>query len=155
MRVLVDGHNAIYALKLGAGDHAAQRRQLLALVASRAPDAVVYFDARNAPAGSAGNAREGGVRVEYCRGREADAAILDAVRHAERPEELRVVTNDREVRGSAAQLGARVSSVREFFGERKRDRAAAKPPPPADLPRFTPADFGLPDEVDLDDHDID
>ena len=156
MQVLIDGHNALGALRLRARTHEGRRRLLLSLVAKIAPRATVFFDARRAPAGAVECKSELGVDVQYCRKREADAAILDAVRDADAPGELIVVTNDREVAGRAAQLGARALGVVEFFGP-------PPPPPPEEAgrprfrlrPHFTPADFGLPDEVDLADPKID
>lgn len=116
-----------------------------------APGATVYFDARNAPPGARGPGRECGVNVVYCKRREADEAILDAVREADDARHMLVVTNDRKVGGIAGQHGARRLGVREFFG----------PPGEAEAQeldrsrvirgrwRFKPSDFGLPDDVDL------
>ncbi|MGQ0612778.1 MAG: NYN domain-containing protein [Planctomycetaceae bacterium] len=193
MRALIDGHNAIHALRLQANLHEELRRELARRVLAVDPDATIFFDAKRAGPLPFDSAREGGVRVLFCRHRDADDEILDAVRDAERPEELLVVTNDREVKGRAAQLGAQVSGVVEFFArpapKGRAERGARRSPPrpagetlpdrgraanPAggapDLPSageggedhgrapgggggFSPADFGLPDEIDTDDPD--
>jgi len=162
VRILIDGHNALYALKIQGVSHAAQRSALLRFVVELTPRAVVYFDARDAPQGGLDSTREHGVNVVYCRTREADAAILEAVRGADEPGALVVVSNDREVRGRAKQLGAQVARVNEFFGPGPvRDLPSSAPAErgsPAVLRgrwRFKPSDFGLPDEVDLEDPDID
>jgi len=152
LKVLVDGHNAMAALRVRGPDHEAQRRALLRRVAAVAPHATVYFDARNAPEGLLEAFAEHGLHVVYCRRREADAEILERVRGASQPGRYVVVTNDREVAGRCRQLGAQSSGVVEFFGpgpiERVEGAARA-----SRLPRlrghWTPGDFGLPDEVDL------
>jgi predicted RNA-binding protein with PIN domain len=154
MRVLIDGHNAMAALKVGGKTHEAQRRNLLRRVAETAPQAIVFFDARRAPVGTMDAMSELGVSVRYCRGREADTAILDIVRSASAPAQIIVVTNDREVAGKATQLGARSLAVKDFFGPRSPLEKPGKAPPKK--PEFTPQDFGFSsDEIDLSDPDGD
>jgi predicted RNA-binding protein with PIN domain len=155
MRALVDGHNALGALKIRAKTHEAARQALLRLVASVTPEATVFFDAREAPPGLAESGREQGVHVHYCRRREADQAILDEVRDADDSRELIVVTNDREVAGRARQLGARAVGIAEFLGPARPRGAPAERRPPRHHKRLTPEDFGLPDEVDLSDPELD
>ena len=77
--------------------------------------------------------------------------ILDRVRKAAHPEQLTVVTDDRELRRRAEQLGARWASVRDFFVGLEPpapdpDSKPVKGPEP-----LSAEDFGLPEEVDLDD----
>ncbi len=152
MRVLIDGHNAMAALKVGGKTHEAQRRNLLRRVAEAAPQAMVFFDARRAPVGIMESMSELGVSVRYCRGREADAAILEIVRSSAAPAQIIVVTNDREVAGKAAQLGARSLAVKDFFGPRGPLARPGRAPPKK--PEFTPQDFGFrSDETDLSDPD--
>jgi predicted RNA-binding protein with PIN domain len=154
MRVLIDGHNAMAALKVGGETHEAKRRNLLRRVADAAPQAIVFFDARRAPAGVMDAMSELGVSVRYCRGREADIAILEIVRASAAPGQIVVVTNDREVAGKATQLGASALSVKDFFGPRSPLPSPGRRPPPK--PEFTPQDFGFKtDEVDLSDPDED
>jgi predicted RNA-binding protein with PIN domain len=157
MKVLIDGHNALGALDIRGRTHEERRHALLARVASLAADAVVYFDASRAPEGLFEREAMHGVLAIYCRDRHADAYILDAVRDAAVPNDLIVVSNDREVTGIAKQQGAKVMRIQEFFGdEPRRSRApeAERKRPRLNI-RFEPSDFGLPDEVDLDDPDID
>lgn len=157
MRVLIDGHNAMAALRVGGKSHEEKRRNLLRRVAEHEPQATVFFDARRAPAGVMDAMSELGVSVRYCRGREADAAILEIVRASAAPGQIVVVTNDREVAGKAAQLGARALAVQDFFGLARRglgEGGVRRRPPPK--PEFTPQDFGFKtDEVDLSDPDED
>jgi predicted RNA-binding protein with PIN domain len=154
MRVLIDGHNAMGALKVGGKTHEEKRRNLLRRVAEAAPQTTtVFFDAQRAPAGAMDTMSELGVTVRYCRATEADHAIVEAVRHAAAPGQLIVVTNDREVAGKVTQLGARALSVQDFFGPRSPLPRPGKRPPKK--PEFTAKDFGLPDEIDLSDPDGD
>lgn len=155
MRVLVDGHNAMGALKVGGKTHEEKRRNLLRRVAALAPQATVFFDAQRAPAGTMDTMSELGVTVRYCRTTEADHAIVGAVRNAAIPGQLIVVTNDREVAGKATQLGAQALSVQDFFGGRDAPGTPLKSPGrrPPKKPEFTAKDFGLPDEIDLSDPD--
>lgn len=156
MRALIDGHNALGALRIRAKTHEAARQALLRRVASRAPRATVFFDAREAPRDLPESRREMGVDVYYCRRREADQAILDEVRAADDARNLIVVTNDREVAGRAAQLGAKAVGVAEFLGAADGGpRVGGRRRLPEIHPRLTPQDFGLPDEVDLSDPDFD
>jgi hypothetical protein len=151
MPTLVDGHNALHRLGLDTGTHEGDRRALLRRVRAIDPGAVVYFDARHAPPGLPTTSREEGVAVRYCRGEEADDAILRVVRNRDRPETLTVVTDDSEVSGVSRQLGAKTASVRRWFGGRRPGR---EPPGATDRTGpagFTPGDFGLPSEIDLDD----
>lgn len=152
MRALVDGHNALGALRFRAKTHEAARHALLRRVATARLRAKVFFDAREAPRDLAESRSELGVEVYYCRRREADQAILDEVRAADDARELVVVTNDREVAGRAVQLGARAIGVAEFLGQPEPGPAGAKGRRlPQIHPRLEPKDFGLPEEVDLDD----
>jgi len=150
VRILIDGHNAMGALRIRGPTHEAKRDTLVARVAGVAPGAVVFFDARKAPPGLLGLPNRFGVDVRYCRAREADDAIIEAVRDADAPEGLLVVTNDSAVRRTCVQLGARAMGVREFFGPRAPSHTPApRARMPRTVPRFTPRDFGLPDFVDL------
>ena len=65
-----------------------------------------------------------------------------------------VVTNDRQIAGTARQHGAKVSAVGDFFRERRKSPGAS----PTTLHQqrrhyvkldLSASDFGLPDEVDL------
>jgi hypothetical protein len=151
--VLIDGHNALHRLGLAVdGDMTRSRGALLARVRRRERGAVVYFDARYAPPDAPEVESERGVRVRYCRRREADEVILERVERESRGGKPLVVTDDRELAGRARQLGARTSSVAAFFA-----KAPSRPVPPSrpdGSGGFRPEDFGLPDRVDLDDPEV-
>ncbi|MEM8883522.1 MAG: NYN domain-containing protein [Planctomycetota bacterium] len=160
MKVLIDGHNAMSALDIRGRTHEERRHALLSRVAGMARDAVVYFDASKAPEGLFEREALFGVLAIYCRDRSADEYILDAVRDDPQPGRLLVVSNDREVTGKAKQNGAQAKRIEEFFEPvRKERRPPPSSPPPPSLRGFRndykPSDFGLPDEVDLEDPDID
>lgn len=156
MRILIDGHNAIGALKLRGRTREEIREKLLRIVAARTRYATVYFDAQNAPPDLLGDRRRQlGVDVVYCRKMEADDRILRAVRDAENARSLTVVTNDRKVAGIARQHRARTVGVREYFGSPPPDEEDGPRRPPSRIVRLTPKDFGLPEKVDLDDPDLD
>jgi len=167
--ILVDGHNALFALRLQTGDHERDRRELLRRVRERMPGATVYFDGRGSPRNLPHVHRQEGVKVTYCGRTEADTEILEDVRHATNPRRMLVVTNDRELFGKCRQLGARIARVEDVLGEEECEEApdvrpGRRPrvpdpdyvPAPGDpLDRveaaLTPADFDLPEVVDLDD----
>lgn len=164
MKVLIDGHNALGALDIRGRTHEERRHALMSIVASLASDAVIYFDARKSPDGLLNREGRHGVLAEYCRDAPADDYILDAVRAARLPADILVVSNDREVAGKAKQQGAKVSGVQEFFlrGKKRRSSASSDSAPRLTQDRlrnmktdYKPSDFGLPDEVDLDNPDID
>jgi len=149
-RVLIDGHNAMYRLGIQGLDHAAKRSDLVRTVGSLVDNATVYFDARRFTGPRPPRrSRDHGVRVEYCHQREADEEILDAVRAANSPRGILVVSSDREVTGKASQLGASTQTVEEFFGqeaqETQEDEGERRDPGPGGM---TPEEFGLPDIVE-------
>ena len=167
--ILIDGHNALFALRLLTGDHERDRHALLRRVRDRMPNATVYFDGRGSPRNLPTVHRQEGVKVTYCGQTEADTEILEDVRHAVNPRRLLVVTNDRELFGKCSQLGARIARVEDVLGDDDEDEApidvrpGRRPrvpdpdyvPAPGDpLDRvetaLTPADFDLPEVVDLD-----
>jgi predicted RNA-binding protein with PIN domain len=143
---LIDGHNAIHKLAIASGDHEADRRELLIRVRAIDPSAVVYFDARGAPAGLPDTVREQGVRVHYCRREEADHEILERVRHADRPGGFLVVTGDLELARRVRQVGGDSSSVRDWFEPEVPDDPDEKDAPAG----FSESDFDLPKFINLD-----
>jgi len=154
MMVLIDGHNALGALDIHGRTHEERRHALMSRVAGLSPGATVFFDARRAPEGLFEREALHGILAIYCREREADDFILDAVRDSANPKQVTVVTNDRQIAGTARQHGAKAVAVEEFF----RERRSAPGSSPTTLHQsrrryvkfsFDPADFGLPDEIDL------
>jgi predicted RNA-binding protein with PIN domain len=160
---LIDAHNALHRLGVSVPKDADAARRLLV---SRARESLrsrgdagrvlLVFDTTDAGRLRAGtNSSEGSVAWSYATG-SADDEILRIVRENDARDgaaRLVVVTDDREVRGRAAQLGAGTVSVREWFGSggadgggasERRDLSAGGPP-------MSAADFGLPGgAIDLD-----
>ena len=155
MTTLIDGHNALHRLGLRTGNHEADRRELVRRVRAIDASAIVFFDARSAPPDLPSSTREGGVRVRYCRNEEADTAILRRLRESETAAGFTVVTDDREVAGSARQLGARSRSVHAYFDRSGREAMETERADPSGSGGFTPEDFGLPGQVDLDEPTLD
>lgn len=154
MIVFIDGHNALHVLGVDAGGHDADRGALVADVRERVrrltPGATVFFDG-HPPPGEFAATQNRGVRVAFSMSREADEAIVDAVRDEDEPGRVLVVTDDLELARRVSQLGARTSRVRRFFAaapDRVSEEADEKP---TGSGGFTPADFGLPETIDLDD----
>jgi len=154
VKILIDGHNALGALDIHGRTHEERRHALMSRVAGLAPGATVFFDARRAPEGLFEREALHGVLAIYCREREADDFILDAVRDSANPSQVTVVTNDRQIVGIARQHGAKAVAVQEFFRERRQSPGAS----PTTLQKarrryvkfsFDAEDFGLPDEIDL------
>jgi predicted RNA-binding protein with PIN domain len=125
MIVFVDGHNALHVLGVDAGNHEADRGALVRSVRERVrllrPGATVFFDG-HPPPGEFAASQARGVRVVFSLHREADDAIVDAVRDADEPRRVLVVTDDLELARRVAQLGAVTARVRAFFAQ---DRTAA------------------------------
>ncbi|MBL9086059.1 MAG: NYN domain-containing protein [Planctomycetia bacterium] len=158
---LVDAHNALFRLSSDPPRNAdAVRRSVVlraqsALRATGLTDARVHlvFDTAEAGRTLAGtHGREGAVTWSYARG-SADEEIVRLVRQhdgrdADGP--LTVVTDDRELRGRASQLGARVVRVHDWFDARPASPAGGDRPSARVGPPLTPADFGLTDApIDL------
>ena len=158
---LVDAHNALYRLYDPAPESPDVGRRA---VIDRAKEALrarggsgtgerahLVFDTAAAGKHRAGShGRDGAVSWSYADG-SADEEILRLVRGNDAKDEgarLVVVTDDRELRGRTAQLGAAVLRVHEFFSARdaRPGGLSAKGSPP-----LTPADFGFTDDaIDLD-----
>ncbi len=122
MIVFVDGHNALNVLGVDAGNHEADRGTLVAAVRERVrrmrPGATVFFDGHPPPGEFAvGHAR--GVRVVFSLDREADELIVEAVRDADEPRRVLVITDDLGLARRVAQIGATTARVRAFFTQEK------------------------------------
>lgn len=118
MRWVIDGYNVMFA---GRADGAEEmdiekRREDLLTRCRRLKDpVVVFFDAAKAPPGLTSEAEgRGKLEVRYVKTGTADDAIVDWIRHAGRPDEIRVVTNDRELAARVKALHGKVSGVNEF-----------------------------------------
>ncbi len=145
MRYLVDGHNALHALRISAADHGAERLLLLETVRTRTRRAIVFFDGFPPP-GEFVQTETKGVAVRFSERREADEAIVELVRDDARPARLTVVTDDLGLARRVEQMGAHTARIRDFFRVGVRETEDK----PRDAGGFTASDFGLPDEIDLD-----
>lgn len=158
---LIDAHNALHRLydpapeSPDAGRRAVVDRAREALRvrggAGSGERAHLIFDTAAAGRHRAGShGRDGAVSWSYADG-SADEEILRLVRANDASDEgarLVVVTDDRELRGRASQLGAAVLHVHEWFSARdaRPGGKSAKGSPP-----LTAADFGFTEEtIDLD-----
>jgi hypothetical protein len=147
--IVVDGHNALHRLRIFGPTPEQARERLLDRVRAAAPrGATVFFDGHPG-AGAFGGTEWRGITLRFAGDVEADDAIVDFVRSSRRPRSLVVVTDDLELAKRAEQLGASSLRVAQFLAEVADDpqeAADAKTCPDG----FRPADFGLPDAVDLD-----
>ncbi|MCG3135270.1 MAG: hypothetical protein HMLKMBBP_02802 [Planctomycetes bacterium] len=157
--VHVDGQNAIHSIALDeamprAGIDALRRR-LVEIVAAACHGGhgrvTVHFDG-HPPSGAFGKTRVDDVFVMFSGDREADEDMADAVRHAARPQTILVVTDDLELARRVTAMGARSARVSAFLAPRGPRHAEVPSEPEAGslAGGFTPADFGLPDRIDLD-----
>jgi predicted RNA-binding protein with PIN domain len=130
MEYWVDGYNLILRKRWTDTMTLEQSRdRLLSAAAALANPVHVYFDASQSPGGggraptSTPSTR---VRAVFVRGEEADEAMITALRAAPRGT-VTLVTDDRELRGRARQLGANTLGVDRFL--EKLERAVSPVPP--------------------------
>jgi hypothetical protein len=170
---LIDAHNALFRLwdqPPTSGDavrHAVVLRAKEALrrhggggsgPSSRASGASgatahLVFDTAHGGRQRAGtHGRDGPVSWSYADG-SADEEIVRLVREHEGHHgggAISVVTDDRELRGRAAQLGAQVLRIHEWFSSSAEKGVTIDRRPSLDGPPLTAADFGLTtDAIDL------
>ncbi|MCE9583564.1 MAG: NYN domain-containing protein [Planctomycetes bacterium] len=126
MRWAIDGYNVMFAgQKDGAEVIAIEtRREDLLLRCRKLKDPVViFFDASKAPPGLTNDAEgRGKMEVVYVRQGSADDAIVEWLKRCGRPNEVRLVTNDRELAARARTLRAKVASVEEFLKDLDPER---------------------------------
>jgi hypothetical protein len=150
--VVIDGHNAAHRMRLSGGAESV-RDQVVARARAAAPrgTAVTVFFDGHPGAGAFGGSEHRGVTFRFSGDREADEAIVEHVRNARRPSRVTLVTDDLELARRAEQLGAVSIRIDAFFGGPRRGAAREREADRAQGPKgLTPADFGLPEHVDLD-----
>ncbi|MGH0037295.1 MAG: NYN domain-containing protein [Myxococcota bacterium] len=121
---LVDGYNVLHAGLLNREDrdhfwsrpHRERLRARVECFDGRADEVWIVFDGGDAGDESEGRTA-GGARLRTVFAPSADDWLVKAVRAAERPDELAVVTADRQVAGRARHRGAQVISPRRFLAE--------------------------------------
>jgi predicted RNA-binding protein with PIN domain len=120
VHLLVDGYNVTKA-EGGFGDiELVQQRQRLVhevtrLIRRKGARATVIFDGSNVPPGTSRRSR-GPVYVEYSRPTEIADDHLIAKLGDLPPDPVVVATNDRELQGRAAALGATVATSNQLLG---------------------------------------
>jgi predicted RNA-binding protein with PIN domain len=130
MHYLVDGYNYLHRARLFDATRLEALRLALArrigALLSATDRATIFWDARGgAPRGAAVREAVGRVEMVYCRGGEgADGAIRAYLRVAAAPRDVCVISDDREVAGTARQHRALVLAVRE--AERRLGRGTAR-----------------------------
>ncbi len=108
MIYLVDGYNLILTTRFKEMEMERAREYLVSFCKVFAPDEViVVFDGREGMSHHLSGA-------VFTKGESADEYIKRWLRKCPKPQDVVVVTEDREIRGAASQLGARVMSAREF-----------------------------------------
>jgi predicted RNA-binding protein with PIN domain len=122
----IDGYNVMFAGRTDGAeeqDIETRREDLLNRCRRLKEPVVVFFDASKAPPGLTGEAPgKGKLEVVYVRQGTADDAIVEWVRKCGRPQEVCLVTNDRELAGRARSLRAKTASVNQFLKELDPER---------------------------------
>lgn len=114
MIYLVDGYNLILTTRFKDMDMERAREYLVSFCKVFAPiEVIVVFDGRE-------EVHYGLPGAVFTKGESADDYIRRWLRKSAKPGEVVVVTEDREIRGTAGSLGARVMSPREFVKGPKR-----------------------------------
>jgi hypothetical protein len=120
---LVDGNNLIGAERGGRAsseDQAALTREISDRLRSTRARVVLFFDGAGNPLSL------GSLSVRFAGASTADDAILREVGRSSRPQEMTVVTADRELARRTRDAGGRVTAPSEFW---KRFGAQAGPSP--------------------------
>ena len=146
MKVIIDGYNLLHASGVFGAERGprgfeqsrtALLDMLVELLGADAANAIVVFDAANAPDGLPARFTHAGLRVWFAREYpDADSLIEELVEDDDAPGRLVVVSSDRRLQAAARRRRARAVSCEEWLAEAKaaRRRAAspgdAKPPEP-------------------------
>jgi predicted RNA-binding protein with PIN domain len=136
---VIDGYNLLEVLRSHEGalpsDRAAARERMLALLSHTLRGEVqggyVFFDGV-ANSAQAGDLSFAGLRVKFCgpQSGSADRAICEYVDNHYAPRDLRVVSDDHEVRDTCRLAGARVVSSRRMAERLARLAARQRPAAP-------------------------
>lgn len=124
MTYLVDGYNVILTTRFKEMGIERAREYLVSFCKVFAPaEVIVVFDGREGIFHHLAGAI-------FTKGESADEYIMRWLRKCTKPKDVIVVTEDREIRGVAGDLGAKVMSARDFVkGPRRllRKRSQAQP----------------------------
>jgi len=131
MPILIDGHNLIAKLPgihLDDPDDEAQLVERLRRYQARTGKPLTVFFDGGLPGGLSRDLSTRKVEVVFApAGQPADALIVSRVRRNCKPQELTVVTSDREIMTAVEQRGARVVSAETFAAELSAAPAADRP----------------------------
>ncbi|MBM4012341.1 MAG: NYN domain-containing protein [Planctomycetota bacterium] len=163
MTLIVDGYNLLHASGVfgrerGSRGFEQSRTALLDmlvdLLGERAGDAIVVFDAAEAPDGLPARLSHGGLRVWFAREYpDADSLIEELVEDDHAPAHLVVVSSDRRLQAAARRRRAKAVSCEQWLADAREARRArgrvspdAKPPEPGpEGAEFWKRYFGLDD----------
>ncbi|MFP4473051.1 MAG: NYN domain-containing protein [Candidatus Omnitrophota bacterium] len=128
LHYILDGYNIIYAREqLSSGSLQANREALIGLLATICPQGrnrvTVVFDGQPDVWGPQNT---GPSQVIFTEGESADDRIKQIVDGSDRPKDLVVVTNDRELLVYVRKLGASVMSVEDFLRSGKSKNSAGR-----------------------------
>lgn len=127
---LIDAHNVLHRdarLRPLMGEPEKARAQLEALLAG-AGNMLLFYD--GGPGGRASTTMRGGLRIEYSGTEDADARIIRWLKQHPGTQAV-VVSDDREVRAQARNLGAKLLHAEAFLKRFRtaKSEAAEKPEP--------------------------
>ena len=136
MPILIDGYNVLFAIAHHGGQTVAEaleeaRRRLLRELVIYARETgervTVIFDSARGTGGATTEERHGSVRVRYTHPpRTADDDIRRLVEVSQHPQNLRVVTSDRELGHDCRARGARVEASMSFYLDMSRRADAGR-----------------------------
>lgn len=119
MPILIDGNNLMFSLPQRDQSREAVRRLVLELTRHERISVILLFDG---PAPEYTGPREhlGSVEILYSGASSADDAIIRILRNSGSPKDWRVVTDDRELRRRARQLGSSILSCSAWKSRRRK-----------------------------------
>lgn len=126
MKWAIDGYNVMFSGRTDGAeeqDFETRREDLLARCRRLKDPVVVFFDAAKAPPGATGTPESRGkIEIRFVKEGSADDAIVAWLKSLPRPDEIRLVTNDRELAARAKALRAKPASVEAFLKELDPER---------------------------------
>jgi uncharacterized protein len=143
---LVDGYNLLHAMglmspKLGQHQLGKARTRLLGLIAGSMEEAAaavtVVFDGKGAGTSDA-EIGKGGIQILFSTGKqEADDVIENQIRRCSAPKDLRVVSDDRRIRGAARRRHCQAMGCEAFLqwldrSRKQRHRLSSQEPEKAE-----------------------
>jgi len=152
MEYWIDGYNVILRKRWNDSETLEQAREkLLSAVVALGVTVRVYFDAAKAPGGhGSSHSRSSRVVPVFVRQGTADDAMADDLRNKPKSQ-ITVVTDDRELRGRARQLGANTCGVNTFVAKLDKTISPVSKPRRHGRPTATGDKPGRVSKKDVDD----